>query len=156
MVLNWKYETKVWKNIIIIVGHNLNNLIPHINYKLFSNIKNKLKFPKKLIIHLVNVEADPKLPYIVMWWNPAKLYRKKVPKKGRENETKGKDRSPSKETTQQRQGHSEEMEPLRTKPLQCRFENWCQVSTSSQVQFSTYQPSLGNGFFFSIPVWSWY
>jgi hypothetical protein len=38
------------------------------------------------------VEADPKLPYIAMWWNPAKLYRKKAPKKGRENQTKGKDR----------------------------------------------------------------
>jgi hypothetical protein len=25
-----KYEVEVWKNIIIIVGHNLNNFIPHI------------------------------------------------------------------------------------------------------------------------------
>ncbi len=58
------------------------------------------------------MEADPKLPYIAMWWNPAKLYRKKAPKKGkgRENETRGKDRSPGKQTAQQRQGHSEEME----------------------------------------------
>jgi len=56
---------------------------------------------------------------IAMWWNPAKLCRKKAPKKGRENETRGKDRSPGKQTAQQRQGHSEEMEPLRAKPLQC-------------------------------------
>jgi hypothetical protein len=63
---------------------------------------------------------------------------RKHPKKGRENETRGKDRSQGKQTAQQRQGHWEEMEPLRTKPLQCRFENWY---------------GIGHFWKFSIQVW---
>jgi hypothetical protein len=34
------------------------------------------------------------------WWNLAKLYEKKAPKQGREKQTRGKDQSPSKQTTQ--------------------------------------------------------
>jgi len=34
------------------------------------------------------------------WWNPAKLYKKKAPKKGREKETRGKDWSPGKKAAQ--------------------------------------------------------
>jgi hypothetical protein len=34
---------------------------------------------------------------------PAKLYKKKAPKKGREKETRGKDQSPGKKTAQIRQ-----------------------------------------------------
>jgi hypothetical protein len=32
------------------------------------------------------------------WWSPAKLYKKKAPKKGREKETRGKNQSPGKQT----------------------------------------------------------
>jgi hypothetical protein len=42
------------------------------------------------------------------------LLRKKAAREGREKETRGKDQSPGKQTAQQRQGHKEEMEPLRT------------------------------------------
>jgi hypothetical protein len=34
------------------------------------------------------------------WWNLAKLVKKKAPTKGREKETRGKDKSPGKQTTQ--------------------------------------------------------
>ncbi len=34
---------------------------------------------------------------------PARLYKKKAPKKGREKETRGKDQSPSKQTAQKRE-----------------------------------------------------
>jgi hypothetical protein len=44
------------------------------------------------------------------------LLRKKAPKEGREKETRGKDQSPGKQTAQQRRGHKEEREPLRTEP----------------------------------------
>jgi hypothetical protein len=38
---------------------------------------------------------------------------KKAPKKGREKETSGKDRSPTKQRAQTKVGHKEEREPLR-------------------------------------------
>jgi len=37
------------------------------------------------------------------WWNPAKLYKKKAPKKGREKEKRGQDQSPGKQTAEKRQ-----------------------------------------------------
>jgi hypothetical protein len=36
------------------------------------------------------------------WWNPAKLYKKKAPKKRREQATRGKEQSPDKQTAQKR------------------------------------------------------
>jgi hypothetical protein len=50
------------------------------------------------------------------WWNPAKLYKKKALKKGREKATRGLDQSPGKQTAQKRRGHKKERGPLRTKP----------------------------------------
>ncbi len=41
---------------------------------------------------------------------PAKLHKKKAPKKGREKETKGKDQSPGKQTAQKRQGQKKAKE----------------------------------------------
>jgi hypothetical protein len=46
--------------------------------------------------------------------NPAKLYEKKAPKKGREKETRGQHQSP-KQTAPKKAGHQEESEPLTTK-----------------------------------------
>jgi len=37
------------------------------------------------------------------WWNPAKLHKKRAPKKGREKETGGKDQSPGRQTAQKTQ-----------------------------------------------------
>jgi hypothetical protein len=44
-----------------------------------------------------------------------KTKKKKQPRKGEIKETRGKDQSPGKQTTQMRWGHGEEREPLRTK-----------------------------------------
>jgi hypothetical protein len=50
------------------------------------------------------------------WWNPTKFYKKKAPKKGKEKETRGKDQSPCKQTTQKRWATKTKGNQLRTKP----------------------------------------
>ncbi len=59
-----------------------------------------------------------------MWWNPAKLYKKKAPKKAREKETRGKDQSPGKQTAQKMAGHKEVRESLSTKTSTSPLEEY--------------------------------
>jgi hypothetical protein len=72
-----KYEVDTLKIIIIIIGYILNNFTTHVTISysrwwkmnsfliFFQNIKNEFIFWKIIIIiHLVNVETDPRLRYL--------------------------------------------------------------------------------------------
>ncbi len=48
------------------------------------------------------------------WWNLAKLYKKKAPRKGGEKETKCKDQRPGRQKSSKEASHRGEMEPLNT------------------------------------------
>jgi len=74
------------------IMHSPQELLQKVAYPHFEWLSHNIRwltFPKKLIIRLVNVEADPKLPYIAMWWNPPKLYRKKAPQERERKWNKG-------------------------------------------------------------------
>jgi hypothetical protein len=57
------------------------------------------------------------------WWNPAKLYKKKAPKKGREKETKCKDQSPGIQKSPKEVSHMTERKPLSTKTSTGRMKH---------------------------------